>query len=154
MSLAKYKIIWSVSAKDMLTAIPDRRNRKKILERVKKLGQAPDKQGKPLVGELAGCRSVRAAGLRYRVIYRIEDRKVIVFIVALGLLKEGSRKDIYSLAKRLVELGLVERSNEKPIRNQPKRPVDSDDSLFEIVGAGECGETDGSEKHDEYLWES
>lgn len=64
--------------------------------------------GKPLVGQLAGFRSLRVAGQRFRIIYRIEDERVVVYVVAIGIRAEGSRKDIYSLAKKLVRLGIVE----------------------------------------------
>ncbi len=110
MSRRLYKILWSGSAKEMMAAIPDRRIQKKIIERVEGLAVEPEKQGKPLVGELAGYRSLRAVGQRVRIIFRVEEKKVIVLIVALGLRKEGDRKDIYELAKKLVQLGLVERS--------------------------------------------
>lgn len=68
----------------------------------------PEKKDKPLVGQLAGFRSLRVAGQRFRIIYRIEDDRVVVYVVAIGIRAEGSRKDIYSLAKKLVRLGIVE----------------------------------------------
>lgn len=92
----------------MLAAIPDRRIQIKIFERVRGLSSEPEKQGKPLIGELAGYRSLRAAGQRYRIIFQVENEKVIVLIVALEIRKAGSRKDVYDLAKKLVQLGLVE----------------------------------------------
>lgn len=63
----------------MLAAISDQRIQKKIFERVRDLSSEPEKQGKPLV-----------------------------LIVALGIRKADSKKDVYDLAKRLVQLGLVE----------------------------------------------
>lgn len=92
----------------MLATIPDPRIQKKIFDRVRGLSVDPDKQGKPLISELSGYRCLRAAGQRYRVIFQVEDEKVFVLIVALDIRKEGSKKDIYSLAKKLVKLGLVE----------------------------------------------
>ncbi len=53
----------------MLEAIQDRRVRDKIRDRIDGLAQEPEKQGKPLTGELTGYRSLRAVGQRYRVIY-------------------------------------------------------------------------------------
>jgi mRNA interferase RelE/StbE len=104
----QYKVLWSARAKDMLAAIPDRRIWKKLFERVRDLSSEPNKQGKPLIGELAEYRSLRTIGQRYRIIFRVEEDKVLVLIVALGLSKEGSRKDVYDLARKLVQLGLVE----------------------------------------------
>ena len=115
MSKRQYKILWTAAAKDMLASISDRRIQKKIIERVDGLSAEPEKQGKPLVGELANYRSLRAAGQRVRIIFRIEEDKVLVLIVALGFRKEGDRKDIYDLAKKLVQLGLVE-----PVKKKQK----------------------------------
>jgi mRNA interferase RelE/StbE len=90
----------------MLRAISDRRVREKLHDRIDQLSQDPEKQGKPLEGELAGLRSVRAFGQRYRVIYRVE-KKVVVVVGALGIRKAASKRDIYSVAKRLLRLGLL-----------------------------------------------
>src|SRR5713101_1269345 len=68
----------------MLEVVSDQRIREKIFERAKKLINEPEKQGKALLGELAGLRSLRAVGQRYRVLYRVERNRVIVLIVAVG----------------------------------------------------------------------
>ena len=92
----------------MLGEIQDRRIREKIAERIDGLANDPLKQGKPLTGELSGYRSLRAVGQRYRIIYLIESKKVLVLVVAMGIRKEGSKVDIYTLAKNLLRLNLVE----------------------------------------------
>jgi len=92
----------------MLEAVSDQRIREKIFERAKKLINEPEKQGKALLGELAGLRSLRAVGQRYRVLYRVERNRVIVLIVAVGIRKEESREDVYALAKKLFRARLVE----------------------------------------------
>ena len=61
-----------------------------------------------LTGSLARYHSLRAAGQRYRVVYRIEADRVIVYVVLIGIRKEGSKADIYELAERLVRLGLAD----------------------------------------------
>jgi mRNA interferase RelE/StbE len=94
-------------ARVMLEAIQDRRVRDKIRDRIDGLAEEPEKQGKPLTGELTGYRSLRAVGQRYRVIYRIEEGKVLVLVMALGIRKEGSGKDIYVLAQKLLRLRLL-----------------------------------------------
>lgn len=154
MSQRQYSVLWSARARFMLAAIPDRRIQKKIFERVRDLSSEPEKQGKPLIGELAGYRSLRAVGQRYRIIFRVEDEKVLVLIVALGLRKAGSKKDVYALAKRLVQLGLVEASEKDDGVRQivEEYKAVEDDPLFDIVGAGEGVATDGSEEHDNYLY--
>ena len=83
----------------------------KIQERIDDLTQEPAKQGKPLTADLASYRTVRAVGQRHRIIYRVEDERVVV--MAVGLRKQGSRKDIYQLAKKLLRLGLLEPPREK-----------------------------------------
>ncbi|NWG04640.1 MAG: type II toxin-antitoxin system RelE/ParE family toxin [Syntrophaceae bacterium] len=92
----------------MLITISDRHVREKIFEKVKSLEEEPEKQGKALTGELMGYRSLRAVGQRYRILYQIEREKLIVWIVALGIRREGSKRDIYTLAKKLLKLRLFE----------------------------------------------
>jgi mRNA interferase RelE/StbE len=92
----------------MLTAITDRRMRERIRDRIDGLVVDPELQGKALLGELKGYRSLRAAGQRYRIIYRVSQRYVEVLVVALGRRVEGSREDIYRLAQRLLRLRLIE----------------------------------------------
>jgi mRNA interferase RelE/StbE len=91
----------------MLEAIQDRRIRDKIRDRIDGIAEEPEKQGKPLTGELTGYRSLRAVGQRYRIIYRIEEGKVLVLVMDLGIRKEGSGKDIYVLAQKLLRLRLL-----------------------------------------------
>jgi len=105
--LQPFSIRWSAQARDMLLSISDRRVREKIYEKVKLLEEEPEKQGKPLTGELSGHRSLRAASQRYRIIYRTEREKLTVWIIALGIRKEGSKRDIYTLAKKLLKLYLI-----------------------------------------------
>jgi len=57
--------------------------------------------------DLAGYRSVRAVGQRYRIIYRVEEKKVLVLVVAMGMRKEGSKRDVYLLARKLLRLRLL-----------------------------------------------
>ena len=52
-------------------------------------------------------RPVRAVGQRYRIVHRVERRKVVVVIVALGKRKAGDKGDIYELAKKLLKQGLL-----------------------------------------------
>ena len=92
----------------MLCEISDRRVREKIRDRIDDLEEEPEKQGKPLTGDLSGYRSLRAVGQRYRIIYQVERNKVLVFVIALGIRKEGNKADIYELAKKLLRLHLVE----------------------------------------------
>ena len=91
----------------MLEAITDRRVREKLGSVIDSLESDPEVRGKPLDDDLAGYRSIRAVGQRYRIIYRVERAIVTVIVVAAGIRKEGSREDIYRVAAKLVRLGLL-----------------------------------------------
>jgi len=101
-----YKIVIAPAALKMLKAVSDRRVRDLIVKRIDELAEEPEKQGKPLVGELSGYRSLRAAGQRYRIVYRVVNDRIEVIVVAVGIRKEGSGGDIYNLAKKLIRLRL------------------------------------------------
>jgi mRNA interferase RelE/StbE len=86
----------------MLERIGDQRDQKAILARIRKLQDEPEKQGKALLRELAGHRSVRAAGQRYRIVYRVKHDRVEVLVVSVGLRQQGGKRDVYrQLAKAL-----------------------------------------------------
>ena len=98
----------TVPAKKQLAEIGDKRVRESISRRINSLENDPGKQGKLLTDELAGYRSIRAVGQRYRIIYKIEAEQVIVLVVTIGIRKEKDKKDAYELAKKLARLGLLD----------------------------------------------
>ncbi len=102
-----FAITWTETALKCAEAIPDQRIRRLITQRVDQLARSPEQQGKPLMGELAGFRSVRAVGQRYRIVYRVERREVTVLIVAVGRRRSGDKSDIYELARKLLRQGLL-----------------------------------------------
>lgn len=102
-----YQIAFTPTAVKMLEAVSDRRVRQHIRDRIDGLAHDPEGQGKPMRGELAGFRSLRAAGQRYRIIYRVDRGKVLVVILTVGLRKEGDKSDVYRLAQRLLRLRLI-----------------------------------------------
>ena len=103
-----YAIRITPTALEMIKGVKDKRAGELIQERIDQLSGDPDKQGKELHGELRGCRCVRAAGQRYRILYRVEAAGVIVLVLAAGIRKEGDKKDIYALARKMIRLGLIE----------------------------------------------
>jgi mRNA interferase RelE/StbE len=105
---ATWRILLTPTARTHLQAITDMRVRKAIANRIDELKQDPETRGKPLFEELAGYYSIRAVGQRYRIIYQIEHRTIVVHIVALGIRKEGDKHDVYLLAKRLFRQGLLD----------------------------------------------
>jgi mRNA interferase RelE/StbE len=102
-----YQIELTPTALESLGAITDRRTRSSIIRRIDSLTEEPDKKGKQLRSWLTGFMSTRAAGQRYRVVYKVDDGEKRVLVYMVGLRREGSRRDIYALAERLVQRGLL-----------------------------------------------
>jgi hypothetical protein len=61
-----------------------------------------------MTGALAKCRSVRAVGQRYRIIYRVRDDLVEVTVLTVGIRKEGDKANVYDVAERLRRKGVLE----------------------------------------------
>ncbi len=99
-------------AKKQLASIRDRRVQEGLRTSLRRLEYEPEKQGKPLVDELIGYRTLRAVGQRYRLLYKVDANKVIVYVVTLGIRKQGDKKDVYALAKKLARLGLLDLDTE------------------------------------------
>lgn len=102
-----WKILLTPTALKLLSDISDRRIREKIGSVIDRLAEDPEKQGKALLGELSGLRSMWAVGQRYRIIYQIRGDEIIVVIVPVGIRRDGARDDIYNLTKKLLRLGLL-----------------------------------------------
>lgn len=98
----KYTIKLTNLAKKMLTEITDQRIKIKIGKRIDKLTTSPEQQGKSLKGGLSGYRSIRAVGQRYRIVYKIEREGVIVYIIGIGIRKEGGKGDVYAQLKKML----------------------------------------------------
>ena len=94
-------------AQVMLHDIRDRRIMEKIRDRIDGLAHESEKQGKALVGDLSGFKRLTALGWRYRIIYRVDRKKLLVNVVGVGIRKEGHKSDIYHLAKKLIGLGMT-----------------------------------------------
>ncbi len=102
-----FQIEITPTALEALEAVTDRRTRSAIVRRIDALAEEPEKMGKPLRGWLTGLMSARAAGQRYRVVYRVENNRKRVMVYMVGIRKEGSHHDVYALAERLVQRGLI-----------------------------------------------
>jgi mRNA interferase RelE/StbE len=68
---------------------------------LQRLEESPEKQGKPLTGDLKGYYSVRVADQRYRIIYRIQTEKQTIFVEFIGIRRQGSKSDVYVLFSHL-----------------------------------------------------
>jgi mRNA interferase RelE/StbE len=106
--MKRWRVGIALEARVQLSSITDQRVQRSIRKRIDRLEYEPELQGKPMVDELAGYRSVRAVGQRYRILYKVEEQRVTVIVVALGIRKAGDKKDIYELAKKLKHLGLLD----------------------------------------------
>ncbi len=84
--MAEYKIYFRQSVEKDFTAIP-RSDLRKILQRIKSLEGDPRPQG---CEKLTGQERYRIRQGRYRILYSIHDRDLVVWVV-----KVGHRKDIY-----------------------------------------------------------
>ena len=98
----EFEIQLTPLALEMLANIKDKRHQKTLSSRIDKLKIEPEKQGKPLTGQLINYRSLRAVGQRYRIVYQVENDKVVVLVVGIGLRKEGNKEDIYNLLQKLL----------------------------------------------------
>ena len=98
-----YRIVLQSPAANAIRAISDRRVQKKLKESIDKLRFEPQKQGKALRGELSGYRSIRAISQRYRIVYRVHEETVVVYVLTLGLRREGDKNDIYRTAQKILD---------------------------------------------------
>lgn len=58
----------------------------------------PDKLGKPLVGQLSGCRRIRTG--QTRIVYRVDGEHIEVLIIAVGMRRDN---EIYDTASSRVD---------------------------------------------------
>ena len=101
-----YKIKLTKTAAENLKKI-DRKTRTQIVNKIESLKEEPKLLGKSLKGPLKEFRSIRAAGQRYRIIYKVINEEIVVIIIAVGIRKEGDKKDIYELLKKYIKTGLM-----------------------------------------------
>jgi mRNA interferase RelE/StbE len=103
----RYKVKLSRTAADYLRQVQEPA-RTQIKNKLKDLEESPDQRGFPLLGPLKGFRDIRAAGQRYRIIYKVENETLVVIAVHIGIRKEGDQNDVYTLAKKILNARLTE----------------------------------------------
>lgn len=103
-----YKIRVMDPALDMFREINDLVTRSQIKSQRHRLKEAPKKIGSPLNYELNGLYSLRVGGQRYRLIYYVDEEEKAVYLLAVGIRREGSRSDIYARFKRMLERGIFD----------------------------------------------
>jgi mRNA interferase RelE/StbE len=120
---------WTTTAKDQLAELP-RKVRRGLLDKANIVRDSDDprKLGKVLVGPLQGYYRITYA--RYRAIYSVEEEtlasgdalvKIYIRFVAVGQRKERDKKDVYAIAQKLVELGLIDIDVPNP--DDPSEPA-------------------------------
>ena len=85
--MEKYKISIKRSAAKEIEAIPQKKERQRI---IRSIGQLADEPRPPGSKKLSGHNKYRIRQGAYRIIYGIEDKEFIVVVV-----KVGQRKDVY-----------------------------------------------------------
>ena len=86
--MARYKLLIKPSAVKEIEAIPSKKDRQRIVDRILKLQDNPRPPGSE---KLSGQDKYRVRQGRYRIIYAIEDDNLLVYVV-----KVGHRKDVYN----------------------------------------------------------
>ncbi|MCK9378428.1 MAG: type II toxin-antitoxin system RelE/ParE family toxin [Syntrophobacterales bacterium] len=85
--MARYRLLIKSSAIKDIEAIPLKRDRQRVVERISKLAEDPRPSGSE---KISGQDKYRVRQGRYHILYAIEDQDLIVQVV-----KGGHRKDVY-----------------------------------------------------------
>jgi mRNA interferase RelE/StbE len=85
--VARYRLLIKPSAVKDIEAIPLKRDRQRVVERISKLAEDPRPSGSE---KISGQEKYRVRQGRYRILYTIEDQDLLVQVV-----KVGHRKDVY-----------------------------------------------------------
>ena len=85
--MAKYRLLIKKSAAKELESIPRKKDRQRIVRRIGALADNPRPTG---CKKLTGSERYRLRQGHYRIVYEIQDRQLIVYIVKLG-----ARKSVY-----------------------------------------------------------
>lgn len=100
----KFSIIITRQALIDLEEISDQRTREAIGREIDDLETAPDLERRAMSGEYKGYYRVRAAGQRYRVVYAVRREHSKVYVVLVGIRREGDPSDIYEKGKKRLKL--------------------------------------------------
>jgi mRNA interferase RelE/StbE len=85
--VAKYRLLIKPSAVKDIEAIPLKRDRQRVVERIGRLADNPRPSGSE---KISGQDKYRVRQGRYRILYVIEDQDLLVQVV-----KVGHRKEVY-----------------------------------------------------------
>ena len=85
--MARYRLLIKPSTVKEIEAIPLKRERQRVVERISKLAEDPRPFGSE---KISGQDKDRVRQGRYRILYAIEDQDLLVQVV-----KVGHRKEVY-----------------------------------------------------------
>ena len=85
--MAKYRILIKTSATKEIQKISNRNDRRRVVRRIQDLADDPRPRG---CEKLSGGERYRVRQGVYRIVYSIEDDRLIIHVV-----KVGHRKDVY-----------------------------------------------------------
>ncbi len=85
--MARYRLLIKPSAVKEIEAIPLKRDRRRVVERISLLAENPRPFG---CEKISGSEKYRVRQGRYRILYAIKDQDLIVQVV-----KVGHRKDVF-----------------------------------------------------------
>lgn len=85
--MEQYKVLIKPSAVKDIEAIPRKKDRQNIILKIKRLSHDPRPPG---CQKLSGNDRYRLRHGQYRIIYAIEDKELVVYVV-----KVGHRKEVY-----------------------------------------------------------
>ncbi len=86
--MEKYSVLIKPSAAREIEAVDQKKDRQRIVARIRSLSEDARPQGSEKLA--GGVDRYRIRVGRYRIVYAIEDRQLIVFVVRVG-----HRKDVY-----------------------------------------------------------
>lgn len=85
--MGRYRLLIKASAAKELQAIPNKRDRQRIVKRIQGLEDDPKPPG---AQKLSGREKYRIRQGAYRIVYSVENDELVVYVV-----KIGHRKDVY-----------------------------------------------------------
>lgn len=85
--MAQYRLLIKASAAKELKAIPNKKDRQRVVKRIQGLQDDPRPRGSQ---KLSGRERYRIRQGPYRIVYSIEADELVVYVV-----KVGHRKDVY-----------------------------------------------------------
>ena len=87
--MAKYKILVKASAAKEIQNITTRKDRRRVVEKIRRLADDPRPDG---CEKLSGQDRYRVRQGNFRIIYSINDDRLVIHVV-----KVGDRKDVYRI---------------------------------------------------------